>query len=280
MKTVVILFAAILLGSACNPKIADGVRKKDTKKDIEMVTDKGSVVLRLSDETPQHRNNFIRLVKSAFYDSILFHRVIKGFVVQTGDPRTKPSYSQTNTASYTIPAEFVPELFHKRGALNAARTGEETNPLQASSGTQFTVIQGKVYTDSMIEASEQRVTRMNATRMVFQDPANKRLLDRLREHTAAGDTASAGMIRNQLDTLTSRKIREIPPFRFPPAHRKIYQTTGGAPHLDGNYTVFGEVVKGMEVVDSIAAVRTSRDRPVQDVRILKARLIRRKARSY
>ena len=276
MKKCLLIPAFLLMCCACNPRIADGVRKKDTKKDVEFVTSKGRIVLRLSDQTPLHRNNFIRLVKTSFYDSILFHRVIKGFVVQTGDPRTKPSYHNTNESSYTIPAEFRPELFHKRSALNAARTGEETNPLQASSGMQFTMIQGKVYTDSMLLVTEKRVTRMNAYKLVVQDPANKWMFDKLKEYTAARDTVSAKQLRIQIDTLTSRQVAIIPAFRFPEEHRRIYKTIGGAAHLDGNYTVFGEVVSGMEVVDSIASVKTERERPVQEIRILKVKLIKRK----
>lgn len=270
-----LLIAAVLCCAACNPKIAEGVRKNDAKKDVELLTDKGRIVLRLSDKTPQHRNNFIRLVKTHFYDSILFHRVIKGFVVQTGDPRTKPSSREANTASYTIPAEFDPALFHKRGALNAARTGEETNPQQASSGTQFTMIQGKVFTDSLLELTEKRVTRMNAYKLVLQDPANRWMIDKLKAYGSARQTDSARALRDQIDTLTVRKMAVIPAFHFPEEHRQVYKTVGGAPHLDGNYTVFGEVVSGMEVVDSIAAVRTERDRPVQDVRILRVGLIKR-----
>ena len=275
MKKIIFVLAAVSFCCACNPKIAEGVRRKDTKKDVEFITSKGRIVLRLSDKTPLHRNNFIRLVKRSFYDSVLFHRVISGFVVQTGDPRTRPSNPASGEAAYTVPAEFVPELFHRRGALNAARTGEETNPLQASSGTQFTIIQGKVYTDSLLTVTEKRITRMNAYRMVVQDPANKWMFDRLNANAAARDTAGAKQLRTQIDTLTSRKAAAIPAFVFPEDRRRIYKTVGGAAHLDGNYTVFGEVVAGMDVVDSIAAVKTIRERPVQDVRVLRVKLIKR-----
>ncbi|MBE7173597.1 MAG: peptidylprolyl isomerase [Williamsia sp.] len=274
----VLFFAAAVCGSyCCNPRVADGVRRSDTRKDIEMLTDKGRIVLRLSDKTPGHRNNFLRLVKTHFYDSILFHRVIKGFVVQTGDQRTKPvALQNSDKPPYTIPAEFDPELFHKRGALNAARTGEETNPLQASSGTQFTMIQGKLFTDSLLDVTEKRVTRMNAYKLVLQDPANAWMLDKLKAYAAAKQPDSAKLIRDQIDTLTVRKMNAIPAYHFSAERRRIYKTIGGAPHLDGNYTVFGEVVSGMDVVDSIASVKTQQDRPVQDVRIIQARLIRRK----
>ena len=275
MKTLLCVLATLSVLISCNPKIAAGVRKKDTRKDVEMLTSKGRIVLRLSDETPGHRNNFIRLVKTRFYDSILFHRVIKGFVVQTGDPRTKPAGRTDAAAAYTIPAEISPEFFHKRGALNAARTGEETNPQQASSGTQFTMIQGKLMTDSMLDLTEKRVTRMNAYKLVLQDPANQWMLDRLKKYAAARQTDSAKLIRDQIDTLTVHKIAAIPAYRFPAERRTIYKTIGGAPHLDGNYTVFGEVISGMDVVDSIASVKTQQERPVQDVRIISVKLIQR-----
>ena len=272
-----LLLCFVLLMGACNPRIAEGVRKKDLGKDVEILTGKGRIVVRLSDKTPGHRNNFIRLVKKGFYDSILFHRVIKGFVVQTGDPRTKPPSMQDPAfASYTIPAEFDPELFHKRGALNAARTGEEGNPLQASSGTQFTMVQGKLFTDSLLDATEKRVTRMNAYRMVLQDPANKWMIAKLKEYGTTRDSVHAKQLRAWIDTLTVRRMTQIPAYKFPPGHRQMYKTIGGAPHLDGNYVVFGEVITGLEVVDSIGSVATNRERPVQDVRILQMRMIKRK----
>src|SRR5882672_5075505 len=222
----------VLLIFSCNSKLANGLRKNDLHKDIEMITTRGTVVLRLSDSTPLHRDNFLQLVKKGYYDSILFHRVIQRFMIQAGDPASKHAQKDADLGeggpNHTIPAEFRPFLFHKRGVLAAAREGDDVNPQKASSGSQFYIVQGKVFT-------------------------------------------SAGLDSVETFRLKGRKI--------PVSQREVYRTIGGTPHLDQNYTVFGEVVRGMEVVDSIAAVPTSgrpHDRPLQDVRILKMKLIKRK----
>ena len=198
-----------------------------------MVTTEGTIILRLSDSTPLHRDNFLRLVKSHFFDSVLFHRVIQYFVIQAGDPASKNAVAGKplgdSGAPYTIPAEFRISLFHKRGVLAAARESDDTNPLKASSGSQFYIVQGKKYTDSMLNLVE---------------------INRLK-----------------------RKI--------PDSLREIYKTVGGTPQLDQSYTIFGEVVSGMETVDKIAAEPTSKgddmDRPLKDVRILTTKLIKRKS---
>lgn len=203
------------------------VRKKDRKKDIMMVTDSGTIILRLSDSTPLHRDNFIRLVKKGFYDSIAFHRVIRNFMIQAGNPQTRRKDS-ADDVGYTIPAEFRPGLYHKKGALAAARTGDNVNPEKKSSGSQFYIVQGKQFTP-------------------------------------------AGLDSVELFRLNGRKL--------PMEHRLVYQSLGGAPHLDQNYTVFGEVVHGIEVVDKIAATKTTgregADKPLKDIRIVKASLIKR-----
>jgi cyclophilin family peptidyl-prolyl cis-trans isomerase len=230
-----LIAASVLLMPACNPRLSNGLRKNDLKKDVEITTTKGIIVIRLSDSTPQHRDNFLRLAKTGYYDSLLFHRVIRNFMIQSGDPNSKNgnpgkplSQGGSGGPGYTIPAEFRPTLFHKRGALGAARTGDDVNPARASSGSQFYIVQGKKFTDAGLDSVEK-----------FR--------------------------------LKGRKI--------PDDERSIYRQLGGAPHLDQQYTVFGEVVRGMDVVDSIAAVKTSGsplDRPVAEVRILKMRLIPRK----
>jgi cyclophilin family peptidyl-prolyl cis-trans isomerase len=227
-----LLATGLLLFAACNPKLSNGLRKKDLHRDVEIVTTKGTLVIRLSDSTPLHRDNFLLLAKKGFYDSLLFHRVIRNFMIQSGDPDSREGHpgkplSQGGNGGpgYTIPAEIRPGLFHHRGALGAARTGDDVNPTRASSGSQFYIVQGKRFTDGGLDSVE--------------------------------------MIR-----LKGRKI--------PAAHRAVYKEIGGSPHLDQAYTVFGEVVKGMEAVDSIAATATGGpplDRPKTEVRILKMRLI-------
>lgn len=211
------------------------LKKKDRKRDVLLQTSMGDMVIRLSDSTPLHRDNFLKLVKVGFYDSVLFHRVINNFMIQAGDPDSKNAKTGIPLGNggpgYTIPAEFRSTLFHKKGVIAAARMGDNVNPQKASSGSQFYIVQGKIFTDSELDATE-------------------------------------------TGRLGGRKI--------PAEQRKAYKTIGGTPHLDQNYTVFGEVVKGLEVLDKIAAVQTSkaadRDRPLEDVRIVKAKLIKRKKR--
>ena len=230
--------AAVLLIAFCLPLLAFSqqdikVKKKDRKKDIELVTTEGTILLRLSDSTPEHRDNFIRLVKSHYLDSILFHRVISGFMIQAGDPASIRAAARVPLGNggpgYTLPAEMNTLLYHKKGALAAARKGDADNPEKRSSGSQFYIVHGKTFTDAQMDSIE--VAR-----------------------------------------LQGRKIS--------PERREYYRTMGGTPQLDGNYTVFGEVVKGLEVVDKIAGVAVSTgpdvNRPLQDVRILSARLVKRK----
>lgn len=231
-RVFVVLFGAMIIVS-CNPRLGNGLRKHDLHKDVELVTDKGTMVIRLSDSTPLHRDNFLKLVKQGFYDSILFHRVIKNFMIQAGDPNSKRAKAGESLGDggpeYTVPAEFRTSMFHKKGMVAAARTGDDVNPLKASSGAQFYIVQGKVFTEVGLDSVEK-----------FR--------------------------------LKGRKL--------PSDHRAVYKTLGGAPHLDQNYTIFGEVIKGMDVIDSIATVTTSGrsggDRPLQDVRIVSAKLIKRK----
>ncbi|HZE84661.1 MAG TPA: peptidylprolyl isomerase [Puia sp.] len=232
MRKIFLLLASILFIFSCNPRLANGIRKKDRGKDVEMITTMGTIVLRLSDSTPLHRDNFLLLVRKGYYDSSLFHRVINRFMIQGGDPDSKHAAAGAPLGeggpSYTIPAEFHPTLFHKKGALAAAREGDDHNPQKASSGSQFYIVQGKVFT-------------------------------------------AAGLDSLEKGRLKGRKI--------PDGQRAVYETTGGAPHLDQNYTVFGEVIQGIAVVDSIAGGPTSGrpyDRPLNDVRILKVKLIKRR----
>ncbi len=277
----VLVFCLVLVLSltSCNPLVVESVRKKDLKKDVVFVTQAGEVVFRLSDETPLHRNNFIKLVNQHFYDSLLFHRVINHFIIQTGDPDSKLAKAGAPLGEtdlpYTIPAEFNPNLFHKRGALNAAR---DDNPDRASSSTQFTFVQGRVYTDSTLNIAEKRINGWLAFNKVLHQPENKEiaaLYEGLRKQQTNSDSLT--LISNKIKVLADEELKKGMLYKIPEEHRQVYKTLGGAAHLDQNYTVFGEVVKGMEVVDAIASVKTdSLDRPVNDVRIISAKLIKRK----
>ncbi len=202
------------------PKASKKAKKsKETVQLVELSTKFGSMTILLYNETPQHRDNFVRLVQEGFYNDLIFHRVIKQFMVQGGDPASKGAQAGASLGSggpgYTVPGEFNDALIHKKGALSAARTGDNVNPQRASSGSQFYIVQGQTYT-----------------------PEN-------------------------LSSMGSRTGKE-----YTEEQKTAYATVGGTPQLDGQYTVFGQVIKGLEVIDQIAAVSTdSRDRPVEDVKM-------------
>jgi cyclophilin family peptidyl-prolyl cis-trans isomerase len=280
-KIVLILLAFCF--QSCNSEIEEGVMKSDLSKDIEMVTNYGTIIMRLSDETPRHRNNFIKLINQKFYDSLLFHRVIENFIIQTGDPESKVQNSEKELGAsdfpYRVPKEINNNLFHKRGALNAAREGDDSNPDQASSSTQFTIVQGRVYNDSTLDIALGRVNNWLAYNKVIHKSEYKTQFEELQSIIESRDTTKMedyNRLKKELDSFTKIEETSMTKYAYPEAHREVYKTLGGAAHLDQNYTVFGEVVQGMNVVDSIAAVEKNGSKPVNDVRIITARLIKRK----
>jgi cyclophilin family peptidyl-prolyl cis-trans isomerase len=233
MKKIFIFFIGVLLAQISVAQKEVVVKKKDRKRDVLLQTSMGEITIRLSDSTPLHRDNFIKLVKQGFYDSLLFHRVINNFMIQAGDPNSKnaPAGQPLGSGSpgYTVPAEFRTTLFHKKGAIAAARTSDDVNPQRASSGSQFYIVQGRKFTDS------------------------------------------------GLDSLETMRLRGR---KLPTDQREAYKTVGGTPHLDQGYTVFGEIVNGLDIIDKIAVVTTSRgadrDRPIENIMIIKAKLVKRK----
>jgi len=221
MKKIAILFCLALLLLSC--------KEKDTI--VEILTPYGDIKIKLYNETPIHRDNFINLVSSSAFDGILFHRVINAFMIQAGDPDSRDAAPGVllgeSSIGEDLPAEIVPHLFHKKGVLAAAREGDRVNPERKSSNSQFYLVQGKVYTPETLTA---RVEEINANRE-----------DKL--------------------VLTEEQIQ-------------AYTTIGGTPHLDGRYTVFGEIVEGLDVVDKIAAVETDEhDRPLENIPIKGTRIV-------
>ncbi len=222
MRNIFYIIAALLLSCSSS---------KDIK--VRMYTTAGVIDLALYDDTPKHKENFLKLVKEQRYDSLLFHRVIKDFMIQGGDPDSKNALTGAllgeGDLGYTVDAEFMPQVhFHRRGVLAAAREGDDVNPTKASSASQFYIVWGKVYTKEQLENYKEFYARRTGRELVIS-----------------------------------------------PEQEAVYTTVGGTPHLDGEYTVFGEVVSGLDVVEKIqSAACDGNDRPLEDVRIMKTEIIR------
>jgi peptidylprolyl isomerase len=235
----------------------------------------GDMKVRLYNETPQHRDNFIKLVEKGFYDSLLFHRVISNFMIQGGDPESKRANKDqmlgNGETGYTVPAEFNQKLFHKKGALCAARQGDDVNPNKASSGCQFYIVQGKKYSDADLSNFEMRINRPllnQLSKQATEKPENAKLMEEINRLKKEGKMDSLRIKAKVIDDQVLEEYKKTTHYEFSPEQRNAYKTIGGTPHLDGNYTVFGEVYEGLEVIDKIAAVQTgSADRPAQDVRM-------------
>ena len=247
--------------------------EKDNATLVRLETTLGNNTVKLYNETPGHRDNFIKLVKEGAYDSTLFHRVIRSFMVQAGDPESKHA-SDTATlgngdVGYTLPAEFNPTLFHKKGALAAARQGDDVNPEKASSGCQFYIVTGKKFSQAQLINMENQINEARLA-TAFNILARKHMKE-IFKMRKAGDNEGLLELQDSLEAQARAEVAKEPRFKFSKQQIDAYTTLGGAPHLDGNYTVFGEVVDGMDIVDKIESVKTNRaDRPVTDVRILKA----------
>lgn len=239
---------------------------------VDITTSLGDIKVLLYGDTPKHRDNFVKLVNEGFYNGVLFHRVINEFMIQAGDPESKNAPAGKMLGSgdpgYTLEAEFVyPKHFHKRGALAAARTGDDMNPERRSSGSQFYIVTGKAYNESQLAQMEKQMAMMQK-----QEIFNK-LVEEHRDSVMAmrrnRDQAGLQKLQEELVAITEQKAAENPA-KMTPEQRQAYSTIGGTPHLDGSYTVFGEVIEGMDVVDKIQNVETgAADRPVEDVKIIK-----------
>lgn len=236
---------------------------------VRIKTSEGDIVVRLYDETPLHRDNMLKLAKEGYYDGTLFHRVIKDFMIQGGDPDSKdaPAGKMLGTGGpdYTLPAEFVyPQLFHKRGALSAARLGDEVNPKRESSGSQFYIVWGKVYKPTELKQLEKQMA-MQQEQTVFNQLVGEhreQIMDLRRNRDRAGLQA----LQDELVAETKAKCKEMGKPQFTPEQVEAYTTVGGTPFLDNQYTVFGEVESGLDVVEKIQNCQTLRgDRPKTDI---------------
>jgi peptidylprolyl isomerase len=267
IKKLLALNAVLLLISCSSP----GGNNENTT--ISMQTTLGDIKIKLYDGTPGHRDNFIKLIKSGFYEGVSFHRVIKDFMIQAGDPLTKPvkpSASADTLNSYTIPAEINSQYFHKKGALAAARQGNDVNPLMRSSGTQFYIVQGVKFTDDELNAAEQRIN--NNFKQGLFSKLIKETADSIR---LSGKNATDGEIQELASMKMFQYLTNNADFKLSEEQRNVYKTIGGTPRLDAGYTVFGEVIEGLDVVDKIASVQTDAgDKPVKDVKIIKIKIVK------
>ena len=277
MKTNNLLIIAVItvLLAACG---AGSKKTTDMEKrtQVKIETTMGDIVVELYNETPKHRDNFIKLAKEGVYNSTLFHRVIRQFMIQAGDPESKTANDTAQLGGgdvgYTVPAEFVPKFFHKKGALAAARMGDDVNPERASSGCQFYIVTGRKFRESQLldMAGQKNNARMDT---LFNQLARKHMKEiyKLRK---AGDENALLELQDKLEAEAYALYKEEEPFMFTPEQINAYSTIGGAPHLDGAYTVFGQVLEGMETVEKIEGTKTGKaDRPVENVRILKATVL-------
>ena len=228
----------------------------------------GDIIVRLYDETPIHRDNFLKLVKEGYYDGTLFHRVIKDFMIQGGDPDSKgaPAGKMLGVGGpdYTLEAEIKEGLFHKRGALAAARQGDEVNPERRSSGSQFYIVWGQVYNEGQLRQFSKQL-KMQKVQSIFNQLASEHraeIMQMRRERNRTG-------LQELQDQLAAEAQKQAADFAgLTEDQMKVYSTIGGTPHLDGQYTVFGEVEEDLDVVEMIQASATGRgDRPVDDLEI-------------
>lgn len=234
-------------------------------------TEFGNIKIRLYDDTPLHRDNFKKLIDEGFYKDLLFHRVIKDFMIQGGDPNSRTATDTTSLGSgdlgYTIPAEIkFPKYFNKKGALAAARTGNDVNPEKESSGSQFYIVTGKTYSEKELNKIEtERVERQTQTLYNNLQTENKA---KIKEFYSSGDRDGLAAFRQGLYAQAQETAKSDSTLVFSPEQRLAYTKEGGAMHLDGEYTVFGEVTEGMDVVEKIQQAKTDKkDRPQKDIRM-------------
>ncbi len=273
-----ILMAATInsCGGASSQNAKAQTAQDETK--VLIKTTVGDITIKLYNETPQHRDNFIKLVNEHYYDSILFHRVIKDFMVQAGDPESKNAQKGAQLGAggpgYTIPAEFVyPKFFHKRGALSAARQADQVNPERKSSGSQFYIVTGKTYNKYELQDLEKQL-RQRQGQGVF-DRLVAQNMDSIMNMQMAGDNDGIMKLQEELNEKTNQILKEQGPFKFTEEQVDAYMSEGGTPFLDNDYTVFGEVIDGMKAVYKIEQAGTDmNDRPRKDIRIISMEIIK------
>lgn len=277
MKKMILALASVVLGMAGAVSQTTMENMKPINPEdavVEIKTTMGDITVEIYNDTPLHRDNFLKLVNEGFYDGVLFHRVIDSFMIQTGDPMSKNAAPGVSLGSgdpgYTIAAEIdYPHHYHKKGALAAARTGDAYNPERRSSGSQFYIVTGRIANERQLEAMD--IKRKNSMLESTFRSLSMDYRDSIISMQKAGDETGLEALRQKLIAETEAKVK---PMDMPENIKKDYVEKGGAPHLDGQYTVFGEVIGGLDVVDKIQKVETDdADRPKEDVRIISARVL-------
>ena len=269
-----VLCTAIMLLNSSENKITNIMT--DNCKKVLIKTSLGDIKVALYNETPKHRDNFLKLVEEKYYEGTLFHRVIKQFMIQAGDGESKNAVPGQQLGAgnigYTIPAEFVyPKYFHKKGTLAAARTADQINPEKESSGSQFYIVTGQVFKKQALDQMLQQMEYRKKQNLFQKNAAPYR--KELMKMQIAKDMEGFEAIRQKVIDMTEKEYAENPVV-FTEEQIEAYTTVGGAPHLDGDYTVFGEIVDGMDVVAKIEAVQTDRsDRPKEDIKIISAEVV-------
>jgi len=265
-KNITIFLALLAFMSCSSPSTNENTL-------VSVRTTLGDIKLKLYDNTPLHRDNFISLLNSHIYDGVSFHRIIKEFMIQAGDPSTSTvlSEEQIDTLStYTIPAEFKKEYFHKKGALAAARMGNDVNPEMRSSGTQFYIIHGTISSYDDLMLTEEHINS-NIKQALF----NKMIKDISDSARLSGVPLQDAEVQELASLKMFDNLSATPDFKYSEDKINMYTTIGGVPRLDGTYTVFGEVVEGLDVVDRIAEVPTDKNyKPLNDIRIIKMKIVR------
>jgi peptidylprolyl isomerase len=261
--------------------LTGSIMAQSKKEPIILIsTTYGDIRIKLFKETPLHTKNFVKLAKKGYFNETLFHRVIKNFMIQGGDPDSKKAQPGQllgdGGPKYTIPFEYVPAYFHKKGMVAAAREGDDVNPLRASSASQFYIVVGKVFDDAGLEVVEKRINTIQKNNLMYNYIAsNKALKDRLAEYKKS-DTVAYNMQMKQLSMLADSLYKEQMPYIIPEKERLIYKTIGGTPHLDASYSIFGEVLEGLDVVEKISGVATDKNnRPFENI-VMKVRVLKHK----
>ena len=268
-----VLFSTLLLTTF----VLGSFVKKSDEVEVIMTTSKGELILKLYNQTPIHRDNFVKLINNQFYNGISFHRVIKNFMAQAGDPNSRdPEYAGNlgnKSEGETLPAEIFPALFHKKGALAAARMGDQVNPEKRSSGSQFYIVQGKKYNRNQLTQMEARINQQlegNRVGIFLKDSSNRAYMNRVKVCQQNGWMDSLNVVISEIKNIV---LKDVDKFTFSEEQLKAYETVGGTPFLDNGYTVFGEVVSGIDIIDSICFSPTlPGDKPREPIIILSVKI--------